>query len=185
MRPYSDRSYHLNFSFKGKDNKWLQPKGLKIIDKIVRGTVVNYTYDKGNKTYFGSGIVLYKEASYVMLLKFKQDSENPKDFDDINPDEIDMDDINMFPLYYGSVNIGDAKNPEYALVLPNIRSLTFTQGINRTQFDALKVDSDMSKQGKTNDRIYRSNVKDSTIIKREDKTIIKFSKHNLSRTEKL
>lgn len=185
LKPYSDKNYHLTFSFKNKDNKWIQPKGLRIIDSIVRGTVVNYTYDKGSKTYFGSGIVLYKEASYLMLLKFKQDSEDPKDFDEIDVETIDMDDIKMFPLYHGSVNVGDAKNPNYALVLKNVRSLTFTQGINRTQFDTLKVDSDVSKQGKTNERIYRSDVLDSTIVQRESKTKIMFSKHNLSREEKL
>lgn len=184
-KPYSDRSYHLSFNFKDKNNKWVQPKGLRVIDKIVRGTVVNYTYEKGGKSYFGSGIALYKEATYLMLLKYKQDSQDPKDFDDIDPESIDMDDISMFPLYYGSVNVGNETNKDYVLVLPNIRSLTFTQKINRTQFDKLKVTSDASKHGKTHPNIFTKNVGKSTVVQTENKYTITFSKNNISREEKL
>lgn len=167
-KPYTGHDYHQNFvvnrdpkANKGKGD-WQTPQGLRIIDKLRRGTVINFEYEINGRTQFDSGIVLYKDDREVMLLKFDNTVDN---IQDIDIDDINYDHVRMVPLYFKTVQTKDGNNPEFALVLSGIRSIEFTEGADKDEFKKISAAANSFKQGTNHELVYDKNqVKNYSLL---------------------
>jgi len=104
--PYNDKNYHVNFNIKRDNKHWETPAGLRIIDKIRRGTILHI---RDSSKYSGdlvSGIVLFKDDMSLTMLKVANDYKG-------SVEDLTYDDVVYYKLFYKTMNIG-TEDSKYA-----------------------------------------------------------------------
>lgn len=145
LSPFIERNYYLNFnanrSDNDKKNEWETPAGLAIIGDIRKGTILTIRDSSKYHSDYISGIVVGKDNMKLTLIRLKDDIK----VDDL--EALDYDDIEYTYLYYKTANFGTKSDPIYRLVLPNIRSIEFVNGVESSVFERLKNTRDVWKKG--------------------------------------
>lgn len=140
-KKYLPNSYRARF-VAGKDRKFQVPKYMSVVDKIKRGTIIEFQAE--NYKYPMRGMVLSKDArSLTLLIPNNKDAEW---------DHMNFEDVKIWKLFFRAQNLSNVKNkPQWVAVLPGVREIQFTDDVDKEEFRILKELSKAWRSDKSSD----------------------------------
>lgn len=157
ISPYVPNTFRLTFrgTWDSKRKKFTQeqPAGIRIIDKIKRGTIIKLQSPNYREPI--SAIVLSKDDRSLTLIQ-------PKDYLSMDVNKLTYEDAKIFNLSYRTANFGTPNKPDWRYVLPYVLEIQFTDYVRIEEFKELEAISKAWKN-QENEELYEGIITDKIL----------------------